>query len=130
MRISDWSSDVCSSDLLAVETVPPTTVTAARLVLAAALLYPLIRLRGYSLPKTRAAWTGFFAVGLLGNMLPFILITDGLDHIDSSAGAILMAVMPLATIALAHRFAEGERLNGTRLIGVGFGFLEIGRAHV
>src|SRR3546814_11931512 len=81
MRISDWSSDVCSSDLLAVETVPPTTVTAARLVLAAALLYPLIRLRGYSLPKTRAAWTGFFAVGLLRNMLPFILITDGLDHL-------------------------------------------------
>src|SRR3546814_5261117 len=89
------------------------------------MLYPLIRLQGHRLPTSRAAWTSFFAIGLLGYTLPFFLITGGLGHIDSSVGAILMAVMPLATIALAHRFAEGERLNGARLIGVACGFLGI-----
>src|SRR3546814_7023679 len=40
MRISDWSSDVCSSDLLAVRTGDPYIVRFQRLEEAASLLLP------------------------------------------------------------------------------------------
>ncbi len=50
--------------------------------------------------------------------MPFTLIGWGEVRIDSGLTAILMAVMPLATLVLAHLFTADERMNGPRIIGV------------
>ena len=107
---------------VAVETVPPITVTAGRLLLAAIIVAIYARLRGHRFPAEPGLWPKFFLIGLFGNALPFTLIGWGEVSIDSGLAAILMAVMPIATLVLAHFFAENERMNPARIAGVTFGF--------
>ena len=61
----------------------------------------------------------------MGNCLPFWLISWGQQGIDSGVAGILMAVMPLATLVLAHVFVEGERLTVVRAAGFATGFAGI-----
>lgn len=107
---------------VAVETVPPFTVAAGRLALAALVLLAVMRLRGQRFPPISGLWTRFALIGLFGNALPFTLISWGEVVIDSGLAAILMAVMPLATLLLAHLFTADERMNGARIAGVALGF--------
>lgn len=107
---------------VAVETVPPMTVTMGRLLLATIVIVIYVRLRGHRLPDAPGLWRTFFLIGLFGNALPFTLIGWGEQRIDSGLAAILMAVMPIATLLLAHFFAENERMNPARVVGVAFGF--------
>ena len=110
---------------VAVETVPPMTVTAGRLLLATIIIVIYARLRGHRFPDEPGLWSKFFVIGLFGNALPFTLIGWGEENIDSGLAAILMAVMPIATLVLAHFFAENERMNPARIAGVAFGFAGI-----
>ena len=64
-------------------------------------------------------------IALVGNLLPFSLITWGQRSIDSGLAGILMAVMPLATLALAHLFVPGERLTAYRIGGFLLGFVGV-----
>lgn len=105
--------------------VPPATVVAGRLSIAAITLVVLVRAAGLRLPRDRALWRRFLTLGLLGNALPFFLITWGQQRIDSAVAGILMAIMPLATLLLAHFFVDGERLTGRRAGGFATGFAGI-----
>jgi drug/metabolite transporter (DMT)-like permease len=107
-----------------VETMPPGALIVIRIGLAAVMLTGWAVMRGRRLPHWRdKRWLWFAALGLFGNALPFFLITWGQQHIDSALTGILVATMPLATIALAHIFVPGERMNARRLAGflIGFG---------
>jgi drug/metabolite transporter (DMT)-like permease len=108
----------------AVETMPPLALISIRIGLAAIILTGWAYARGRALPHWRdKRWLWFAALGFFGNTLPFFLITWGQQHIDSALTGILVATMPLATIALAHIFVPGERMNAQRLTGflIGFG---------
>lgn len=116
-----WSSSFTFIKV-AVETIPPLSVAAGRLTLAAVLVVAVARLRGLRFPDERGLLLKFLAVGLFGNALPFTLISWGEVRIDSGLAAILMAVMPLATLVLAHLFTSDERMNPPRILGVCIGF--------
>lgn len=116
-----WSSSFAFIKV-AVETIPPLSVAAGRLALAAVLIVAVARLRGLRFPSEKGLWPKFFMVGLFGNALPFTLISWGEVTIDSGLAAILMAVMPLATLVLAHFFTSDERMNPARVLGVALGF--------
>jgi drug/metabolite transporter (DMT)-like permease len=97
-------------------------VVTARLLLAALILVPIAVALGRSVPREPRAWLFLGLIALVGNLLPFSLITWGQRAIDSGLAGILMAVMPLATLGLAHLFVPGERLSRNRLIGFLLGF--------
>lgn len=106
---------------VAVAGIPPGWVVTARLLLAAALLMPLAAWRGELKGIDARGWTFLTLIAILGNVLPFWLITWGQQGIDSGLSGILMAVMPLAVLALAHRFVPGEGLTRRRLAGFSLG---------
>lgn len=110
---------------LGVATVPPATLVASRLALGAALLYGVMRMRGLALPPLGPRWLPFAALAIVGNSAPFYLISWGQQFIDSALAGILMAVMPLATLLLAHFFVAGERLTANRILGFSVGFAGI-----
>ena len=108
---------------IGVQSVGPMTLTSARLGIAAAILYAGLRLRGHRLPRDRRSWAVFAVIGLLGNTLPFTLISWGEIHIDSGLAAVLMGIMPIITAMLAHIFIREEPF--TRRVGIGI-FLGFG----
>ncbi len=106
--------------------VPALTFVMARLVLGAALLWPLVRVVGYPMPRSRPLWEAYLVMGLLSGALPYSLITWGEIHISSGLAALLQATMPLFTVLLAHRWTADERLTLPRVLGVIVGFLGVG----
>lgn len=107
---------------LGVATVPPATLAASRLAIGAAILYAVMRSRGQALPRTGRSWLPFAALAIVGNCIPFYLISWAQQFIDSALAGILMAIMPLATLSLAHFFVAGERMTGNRALGFSLGF--------
>ncbi len=106
---------------IGVETVPPLTMAVGRVVLASLFLYAFLRLRRQSLPSGGRLWVMFMGLAILGNGLPFFLIAWGEERIDSGLAAILMAVMPLATVILTHFFTADERAGVAKVLGVAVG---------
>jgi drug/metabolite transporter (DMT)-like permease len=116
-----WSSSFMFIKI-GVATIPPATMAAARLLLAAVMLVAIARAQGYRLPFTLRAWGVFTFVGVMGNAVPFTLIAWGELEVDSGLAAILMGFMPVATALLAHAFVRDERLTARRAVGVLCGF--------
>jgi drug/metabolite transporter (DMT)-like permease len=114
---------------LGVATVPTATLVAARLLVGALILTGVLLLRGARLPPLRGAgrkvWGNYVILALIGNCLPFFTITWGQRGTDSALAGILMAVMPLATMLLAHFFVRGEHMTRPKIIGFVLGFAGI-----
>jgi drug/metabolite transporter (DMT)-like permease len=110
---------------LGVSAVPPATLVAARLTIGAFILVAVVRALGYTFPPFGRAWIPYFVIALVGNCLPFWFISWGQQHIDSALAGVLMAIMPLVTLVLAHRFVQGERMTFYRFGGFLVGFLGI-----
>src|SRR5690349_19757622 len=102
---------------LGVAAVPPATLVATRLVIGA-----VVRAMGYAFPPIGRAWTPYIVLAAGGNCLPFWFISWGQQSIDSALAGILMAIMPLATLLLAHFFVSGERMSRNRVAGFLMGF--------
>lgn len=106
---------------ISVETVDPLTVVFARVLIAALILTSVIHLKGQRLPFKSADWLALTAMGFVGNVLPFFLISWGQLSVNSGIAGMIMAIMPLMTMLLAHYLIEGETLNRYKIIGFIFG---------
>jgi len=107
---------------IGLESFPPITLVASRLAVGALVLYVLMRWQGFSLPREWIWWRHFACLTLLGNLVPFTLISWGQQRIASSQAGLLMALVPISTMLLAHFFVPLERLTAYRVIGVLAGF--------
>lgn len=103
---------------LAVETTPAATSTAVRLAVGALTMIVIALMAGQKMPRGARIWGIIFLAGLFGNALPFTLISWGEEVIDSGMTAILMSIMPLATVLLAHALTADEKLNLSKGAGV------------
>lgn len=102
---------------LALRELPPMTVALVRVALAAAIIYPVFRLQGGSLPTGVAGWMPFIVMGLLNNIIPFSLIFAGQVRISSGLASVLNATTPLFTVLLLASFGD-EKLIARRIVGV------------
>jgi drug/metabolite transporter (DMT)-like permease len=107
---------------IAVVHLPPALIVTIRLFIATAVLVPLALARGFELVRGPRSWLFLVAIAIVGNVLPFLLVTWGQRFIQSGLTGILMAIMPLATLGLAHLLIPGERLTPWRIGGFMLGF--------
>ncbi len=110
---------------IALGAIQPLGLVAGRLTIGAALLITILTALRRPWPGGSRLWLSFLVMAVLGNALPFLLISWGQQGIDSGLAGILMAVMPLTTVVLAHFFVAGERLSTARMAGFALGFLGI-----
>ena len=106
---------------VAVATVTPLWVVALRLAIGAVLLAGVVLATRRGLPRDGSSWLAFTAIAVIGNVLPFFLISWGVQHIASGLSGILMAVMPVGVVALAHFFVADEPLTSRKTAGFLFG---------
>lgn len=130
-RVTDWVMLGClcmawgfAFLLIAIglKSFPPLTLVTLRLAVGAFVLYLIMRWQGLKLPADRHWWMRFTLLTLLGNLIPFTLISWGQLHIASSQAGLLMALVPISTMVLAHFFVAYERLTAQRILGVLAGF--------
>lgn len=109
----------------AVAGLTPAWITAGRIWVGTVVLLAVVfaRRRGFSV--SRRDWKYFALMALVGNCMPFFLITWGQQFITSGEAGILMAVVPLQVIALAHFVVPGDRLTAARIVGFVIGFFGV-----
>ena len=127
MSPRDWALLVFLSGLwggsfffnqVAVAALPPLTIVAIRVALAAAILLAVLRALGLAFPREPETLRAVLVMGLLNNAIPFTLIVWSQSQIASGVAAILNASTPLFTVLLAHGLTADERLTPSRLAGV------------
>ena len=64
-------------------------------------------------------------MGLLNNVFPFLLITNGQQYITGGLASILNANTSFMTILIASLFIKNEKLLRSRLIGVTIGLIGV-----
>ena len=107
---------------VAVRELPSFTLVWMRVAVAAATLLLVLRLLGQRMPTERRVGAAFFGMGLLNNVVPFVLIVWGQHHVASGLASILNATTPLFTVLVAHLFTPDERLTPLKAAGVAVGF--------
>ncbi|MEM9749350.1 MAG: DMT family transporter [Pseudomonadota bacterium] len=118
---------------LTVQSIPPLVTVAARASLAAAFLYAVLRFSGETLPPVRQKtengarfnpiWAHFIRLGFFGVVLPFGTMSVGVQYIDSALAGILTAIVPIATLVMAHFFSPGERISVEGVTGFALSFI-------
>ncbi|MFN3400332.1 MAG: DMT family transporter [Ferrovibrio sp.] len=107
---------------VAVQTLPPFTIVAARVGLAMLVLLVVLRAMRIELPRGGALWLAFIGLGLLNNVIPFTLFVWAQAQIPSGLASILNATTPISTVLVAHAFTTDEKLTPNRMLGVLLGF--------
>ena len=62
-------------------------------------------------------------IGVVGNFLPFYLISWSEQHIQSSTAGILMGVGPILTLILSHFFTKDDKFTVPKLTSICIGFI-------
>ncbi|OGO55312.1 MAG: hypothetical protein A2V85_06770 [Chloroflexi bacterium RBG_16_72_14] len=107
---------------IGVETLPPLTLIAGRLLLGGAFLATVVALARERLPRGARMYGHLLVMSVVNIVLPFILITVGEQTIDSALASILNATVPLTVIVLAPLFLPDERITMPRVAGLAVGF--------
>jgi drug/metabolite transporter (DMT)-like permease len=107
---------------VAVDTIPPLTMIAVRVTIAAILLTLIAATRGLALPRQGSEWAALFVQGLLQSALPFLLISWGETHIASGLAGVLNATPPMFVLLIATMTARGRQtISVEKIMGVGLG---------
>ncbi len=116
-----WGSSFAITKI-AVETIPASWVAAGRLSVAAAVLLPLVIVRGRGLAHVFKHWGWVLWLTLAGTIVPFVLMAWGTKQIASGLAGVLMAFVPLVILVFAHFLLPDERMTRPKAIGFGLGF--------
>ena len=119
-----WGASFLFVEIL-LEYVTPFVVVYLRVAIASALLLVYILIRNIKFQFSRGDLFNLFVMGLLNNILPFLLIAYGQQSITGGLASILNANTSFMTILLVALFIPNEKLNFHRTIGVLIGILGV-----
>jgi drug/metabolite transporter (DMT)-like permease len=105
--------------------LPPLTIVALRVGIAAITLWIIALMIGLRPPKELRVWGAFLGMGLLNNVVPFALIVWGQTQIASGLASIFNAATPIFAVVVAGILLPDERVTPLKLVGVGIGFVGV-----
>ncbi len=108
---------------LALHDFGPVPTAGLRVLIAAALLLPLMLWRGLG-PQLRAQAAPILVVGGLNSALPFLCFAFALQYITTGLSAILNATVPLFGALVAWAWLK-DRPSGARMLGLAIGFVGV-----
>lgn len=130
MGASDWARLLLLSLIwggsffltsIVVRDVPVITLVALRLTIAAAALWGVVVITRRPLRLSLAATGALLVMGMVNNVVPFLLIAWGQAQIPAGLASILNATTPLWTVLVTGYFLTDEPLSVTRIAGVTLG---------
>ena len=113
---------------LALNEVPVMTAVAHRVFWAMLVLWGYILVRKLPVPRSPKVWGAFLVMGLLNNVIPFVLMAWGQLHIETGLTSILNATTAIFGVVVASIVFSDERLTLNRAIGVILGFMGVATA--
>ena len=103
----------------------PLSIASLRLIIASLFLLFFFFLKKYSFNLSKENIFYLFLIGIIGNFLPFFLISWAEQFIQSSTAGILMAVGPIMTLVLSHFLTRDDRFTYLKLVSVLIGLIGV-----
>ncbi|HEX2865156.1 MAG TPA: DMT family transporter [Deinococcales bacterium] len=117
-----WGTVFPISKLVMTE-VPPVTLVAARMLLAAATLFAWQALRGRPLALPRGAWREVFLMAVIGNAFSIVAQFKGTALAGAAVGSLVTTASPLVTVVVfalcGHEEVRGRAWAGLALAMLG-----------
>lgn len=107
---------------VAVNELSPLVIVTLRVLLAAIALWGMAWMMGLRPPQDRRVWLAFLLMGLINNVVPFLLIVWGQTQIASGLASILNATTPIFAVIVAGLLLPDEQINLRKFMGVLIGF--------
>ncbi len=105
--------------------IPPITLNAVRVSLAALVLAAYARAQGHSFPSDGATWRWFVAQGTINPGIAWVLLTWAQQYIGGGVTAIINTMSPLFAVVITLLITRDERFTATKLGGIVIGFLGV-----
>jgi drug/metabolite transporter (DMT)-like permease len=102
---------------IALATIPPITLIAARVGIAAVFLVLATSLLGERLPRGRRTWRRLFIQALFNSIGSWTLLAWGQQRVDSALAGVLNATSPIFVLAFGWIAARQEAVTAQRLAG-------------
>jgi drug/metabolite transporter (DMT)-like permease len=106
---------------VAVAEIPPITLIAVRVTVAALLLLAIAAAQGARLPRGGAIWGRLFLQSFLNSYGAWTLLAWGQRQIESALGAVLNSTSPLFVFLFTVLVTRHEATGGLRLLGACLG---------
>ena len=110
---------------IALDEISPLMSVAHRVTWAMLVLWVVVAVMRIPLPQNPRIWFAFLVMGLLNNVVPFVLMAWGQLHIESGLTSILNAFTAVVGVVMAALFFSDERLTPRKIIGVVLGFFGV-----
>jgi drug/metabolite transporter (DMT)-like permease len=110
---------------VALDEVPPLTVTLHRVVWAVPALFLVVLWRGVKIPRAPRIWFAYLVMGALNNAIPFSLIFWGQMTIESGLASILNGTTAVFGAVVSGLLLADEPLSPQKIIGAIFGVLGV-----
>jgi len=110
---------------IGLETMTPLLSASLRFMLAAIILFGIIKAKNIAIPLTKNSFWFFFIVSLTSFSIPFGLVYWGEQHVSSGMTSILFAVFPFSVAIMSTIFLPNEKLTMAKISGIIFGFAGI-----
>ena len=110
---------------IALDEISPLMSVAHRVTWAMLVLWVVVAVMRIPLPRNPRIWFAFLVMGLLNNVIPFVLMAWGQLHIESGLTSILNAFTAVVGVVMAALFFSDERLTPRKIIGVVLGFFGV-----
>lgn len=113
-----WACSAVLSRALIVNGVNTWTIIPLRMVFALVSLLAVMAVTGRFWTRDPLAWRRGAMLGIFAMALPMTLMTKGLEDLPVSLGSLLVALIPIATIAAAHFIVADENFRARALPGL------------
>ena len=110
---------------VAVVGIPPVTLIAIRVSLAAVLLIAILRLQHARLPKDSQTRRLLLVQALLGSVVPWTLLAWGQQYIDSGLAGVLNSTSPIFVFLITLLVTRHEAVTPWKLAGALLGVVGV-----
>ena len=121
---SIWGSSFLAIKI-AVKTINPISIASFRLIIGTIVLAFFFYFSNNKLNFSKKILFYIFLTALLGNLIPFILISWSEIYISSSLAGLLLSTAPLFALILSHFFTIDDKFNTTKLLGILIGLIGV-----
>ena len=110
---------------IGLESFSPITVASLRLSIASLFL-----LFFFYIQKKKILFTGqiiylLIIIGIIGNFIPFFLISWAEQYIPSSTAGMLMAIGPIITLVMSHFLTKSDKFTIIKFVSISIGFIGV-----
>lgn len=103
----------------------PTSIASLRLLIASIFLLFLFYIQKKKILFTKKIILLLIIIGIVGNFIPFFLISWAEQFIPSSTAGMLMAIGPIITLVMSHFFTKNEKFSLMKIVSITIGLVGV-----